>query len=105
MIYKIKRWFLRKVQELISIAVGYDAVLIGSEIRMLKCDIQCLRDNHDWQDWSATLAGNVEELKDPLKRYSFRACRHCRVEMPESRIWLDTGIKEKNTKEFLNKTV
>ena len=98
---KLRMWLLRKVQELITKAIGYDAVLVGSEIRMLKQDIQCLKENHDWQNWSATMAGNVEQMdRDPLKRYSYRACNHCRLEMPDSRSYYETKVKEKNALEF-----
>ncbi len=100
----IKYWPMKKVREWVSKAIDYDAILVGSEIRMLKKDTRCLNNNHEWQDWSASLCGNIQQM-DRMgdDKYSYRACRHCKIEMPKSRIYHETGVKEENAKDFMAK--
>lgn len=97
--YWEREWFSFK-SRIISSVIGCDAGLIGSEISTLQADIHCLQGRHKWQDWSATMCGNVDEiqaLRD--KAYAYRACRHCRIEMPESRIYGD-GRRDKDSITF-----
>ena len=91
---RIKQWLIRKLREWITEAIGYDAILVGSEIRMLRADVRCLKDNHDWSNWCAYLSSNIQQMNED--RYSYRACQHCHLEMPDSRIYHETGKREVN---------
>lgn len=87
--------------EEISIERNY----VKSMIRMAKADIRCEFNRHDWQSWSATLCGNVSEMeKMKPKHYSYRACRHCKKEMPKSRVYHELGTKKKDAKDFKKKS-
>ena len=103
---RIKKWFWFKIREIISKAINHDAITLGSHIKILEKRISCLQGFHEWEDWSATACGNVSlisKMKEKSEKlYSYRACRNCYIEMPESRDYYQEDILEKNAKRFAN---
>lgn len=88
-------------------AKDLDGKMLGS-LEMIHYDIQrmidawhCRRGEHKWSLWSSVSCGNVAEANSlGGKDFSYIDCVHCGQEMPESRIYHKTGIREKNSKTF-----
>ena len=58
---------------------------------------------HWYYTWSSQCLNFLEmdKLKD-WQKYSFRKCKLCDKEMPYSRHFYKTGVREKNAKEYEN---
>lgn len=75
--------------------------MAASYLRDAAESISCQIGDHEWDNGN-NLCGNVHEIQEMGDEvFTYRKCRHCGEEMPESRDYFKKRIKESNVKKVI----